>query len=58
MHMFPLAGPVTIGFDEVDIVVDEDEGDIGVAVSLLQPVAAPVSVDIQYIIGTAGFDGE
>ena len=54
----PFAGPVTIGFDEVDIVVDEDEGGIGVAVSLLQPVDAPFSVDIQYIIGTAGFDGE
>jgi hypothetical protein len=49
--------PVTIGFDEANIIVSEDGGgDIEVAVSLLQPVAAPVSVDFNYILETAGFD--
>ena len=49
---------MTIGFDEANIIVSEDGGgDIEVAVSLLQPVAAPVSVDFSYILETAGFDG-
>ena len=50
-------GPVTIEFDETDIRVMEDGGNIFVAVSLLQPVALPVSVDISYIPGTADTDG-
>ena len=48
---------MTIGFDETDIRVMEDGGNIFVAVSLLQPVALPVSVDISYIPGSADTDG-
>ena len=48
---------MTIGFDETDIRVMEDGGNIFVAVSLLQLVAAPVSVDISYIPGSADTNG-
>ena len=57
IYTYVFAGPVTIGFDEANIIVSEDGGNIEVAVSLLQPVAAPVSVDFDYILETAGFDG-
>ena len=57
LYTYVFAGPVTIGFDEANIVVSEDGGNIEVAVSLLQPVAAPVSVDFDYSLETADFDG-
>ena len=56
-YTYVFAGPVTIGFYEANIIVREDGGNIEVAVSLLQPVAAPVSVDFDYILETAGFNG-
>ena len=51
-------GPVTVGFDETDISASEGGGIIAISVSLRQPVAVPISVDITYLPGTAGTDGK
>ena len=44
---------VTIGFNEVDMTVDEDAGTINVPVSLAQEIAVPVTVDFMIVSGTA-----
>jgi hypothetical protein len=46
-------GPVTVGFEQTELSVNESVGGISVAVSLLQQVAQPVSVDISYVSGSA-----
>ena len=56
--IFLTAGPVTVRFDETERTVSEGGGNIFVLVSLQQPVAISVSVDITFFPGTAGTDGE
>ena len=51
-------GPtVTMGFAVRSLSAREDGGNISIEVSLLQPVAAPVSVGVDFIPGSAGTDG-
>ena len=42
-----------IGFDEMDMTVDEDAGTINVPVTLAQEIAVPVTVDFMIVSGTA-----
>ena len=42
-----------LGFDEADRSVNEDAGTIQVAVTLVQEIAVPVTVDVAVVSGTA-----
>ena len=44
---------VMIGFDEVDMTVNEDAGTINVPVTVAQEIAVPVTVSFMIVGGTA-----
>ena len=44
---------VMIGFNEMDMTVDEDAGTINVPVTLAQEIAVPVTVSFMIVSGTA-----
>ena len=49
---------MTVGFGTVNITVQEDVGRVMIPVVLEDPVAIPVTVDIEYVPDTAGFNGK
>ena len=52
-YLLTSLGTVVIGFDEVNITVNENDRHVLVSVTLEQEIATPVNVEIDVVNGTA-----